>query len=111
MDILGPASTGTVKHVVMWRLQGRGPDERAIASARVKTAFEGLRGLIPGMLSLEVGTDPAAESDACHAVLVTEFESRAALEAYATHPAHVQVREELAGVRTARFQVDYQVSP
>ena len=30
-----------------------------------------------------------------------------ALRAYAEHPAHARVREELAGLRIARHQVDY----
>jgi hypothetical protein len=35
------------------------------------------------------------------------FESKEALAAYATHPAHVKIRDELEGVRIARYQVDY----
>jgi quinol monooxygenase YgiN len=44
---------------------------------------------------------------ACDVVLFSEFESREALAAYAQHPLHLQVREELGDLRTARHQVDY----
>ncbi|MFS2168636.1 Dabb family protein, partial [Variovorax sp. Varisp62] len=43
------------------------------------------------------------------AVLLSEFDSQAALDAYATHPEHLRVRMQLGDIRTARFQVDYSV--
>jgi len=42
-------------------------------------------------------------------VLYSEFESQAALEAYASHPEHLRVRDELVGIRIERHQVDYEV--
>ncbi|MNG33932.1 Stress responsive A/B Barrel Domain protein [compost metagenome] len=46
---------------------------------------------------------------ACDTVLLAEFESLAALKAYADHPEHLRVREQLAGLRIARHQVDYTI--
>jgi hypothetical protein len=60
------------------------------------------------MSHLEVGLDHSRVDYACDAVLVTEFGSQEALEAYASHPEHLRVRNELGDLRTARFQVDYQ---
>jgi hypothetical protein len=40
-------------------------------------------------------------------VLVSDFESQAALDAYATHPEHLRVKAEIGDMRTARHQVDY----
>ena len=45
---------------------------------------------------------------ACDVVLVSDFESRAALEAYAGHPEHMRVKLEVADLRIARHQVDYE---
>ncbi|WP_321797495.1 Dabb family protein [Caballeronia sp. J97] len=98
-----------IKHIVMWRVRGDTPAERDAASHLVKNSFEGLRGLIPGMNYMEIGLDSSGVDYACDVVLVTEFESREALEAYASHPEHLRVRKELGDVRTARFQVDYAV--
>lgn len=98
---------GSVRHIVMWRVRGDTPEERAGARARVKAAFEGLRGRIDGLTHIEVGLDFSGVDYACDVVLVTEFSDRAALEAYASHPEHLRVRQELADLRTARFQVDY----
>lgn len=98
-----------IRHIVMWRVRGETPRERQEARRLVKESFEGLRGRIPGMLRLEVGLDASAVDYACDAVLLTEFDSQAALDAYSTHPEHLAVRKLLGNIRTARFQVDYPV--
>jgi hypothetical protein len=95
----------------MWRLHGQTRDERAAAARIVKDGFEGLRGRIPGLHSLEVGIDSSGADHACDVVLVSDFESRGALDAYATHPEHERLKAALDGVRTARFLVDYEVEP
>lgn len=98
-----------IRHIVMWRLRGDSPQEMALARARVKQAFESLLGCIPGMRHLEVGIDSSGADYACDAVLVMDFDSQAALEAYANHPEHLRVRHELGTLRTSRHQVDYVV--
>lgn len=98
-----------IRHIVMWRVRGDTAAERHEARQLVKESFEGLRGLIPGMLKLEVGLDSSAVDYACDVILITEFDSPTALDAYATHPEHLRVRERLGDIRTARFQVDYRV--
>jgi hypothetical protein len=98
-----------IRHIVMWRLRGDTPPELQEARWLVKESFEELRGRIPGMLKLDVGLDSSAVDYACDAVLITEFDSQAALDAYATHPEHLRVRELPRDIRTARFQVDYRV--
>jgi hypothetical protein len=44
---------------------------------------------------------------ACDVVLRSEFTSQQALDAYAKHPGHLRVRDELGDIRIARHQVDY----
>ena len=102
-----PRDEERVKHIVMWNVLGSSEEEKAASVAAVKSCFERLRGLIPGMTRLEIGVDFSRVQYACDIVLYTEFESRDALTAYATHPAHLKVRDELEGVRIARYQVDY----
>jgi hypothetical protein len=96
-----------VKHIVMWNLRGETEHERLANIEKLKVAFEGLRGLIPGLLTLEIGVDVSNIDYACDVVLYSEFDSVEALEGYASHPAHLRVREELGNVRTTRHQVDY----
>ena len=81
-----------IRHVVMWNVAGATEPERAMARTTVKTAFESLRNRIPGMTHLEVGADFSAADYACDLILVADFESREALDAYATHPEHARTR-------------------
>lgn len=99
-----------IRHIVMWRVRGANVQERAVACLQIKQAFESLRGRVPGLRHLEVGIDSSRAVHACDAVLLSEFESQSALEAYATHPEHLRVRSELDGLRIARHQVDYAVA-
>ena len=96
-----------IKHIVMWNVRGATPDQKDEAIRLVKSRFEGLVGRIPGLLHLEVGEDQSGVDYACDLVLYTEFASRQALDAYARHPEHMRVREELGDIRLARYQVDY----
>ncbi len=96
-----------IKHIVMWNLAGETPEERRQACLFLKEQFEGLAGLIPGLLKIEVGVDFSRIDYACDVVLYSEFDSQEALDGYATHPEHLRVRGELGNTRIARYQVDY----
>jgi heme-degrading monooxygenase HmoA len=99
-----------IKHIVMWNMAGDTLEDRSEAAKFLRSRFEGLRGEVPGLLHLEVGLDHSRVDYACDVVLYTEFESQEALDAYATHPAHLRVKGELGQMRIARFQVDYAVA-
>ena len=96
-----------IKHIVMWNLTGKTSSEKAKAAEIVRSKFEGLVGIIPGLSRLEIGIDISHVSYACDVVLYSEFDSLEALKLYATHPDHLRIRDELEGVRIARYQVDY----
>ncbi len=98
-----------IKHIVMWNLRGDTAEAKARAIEVLKSSFESLRGRIPGLLHLEIGVDSSRIDYACDVVLYSEFESQAALDAYAMHPEHLRVKQELADLRIARHQVDYRV--
>ena len=102
--------SGPIRHIVMWRLRGETPAERTAARSKVKTLFEGLKGRIEGLTHIEVGVDVSDVDYACDVVLFSEFTDSAALAAYATHPEHLRVREELGDLRIGRFQVDYPIN-
>lgn len=98
-----------IKHIVMWNVRGDSAGDKTEAIAKLKQAFESLRGKVPGLLALEIGVDSSRIDYACDVVLYSEFESQAALEAYAVHPEHLRVKAELGDMRIARHQVDYAV--
>ena len=98
-----------IRHLVMWRVRGDDPREKAANIAMLKRSFESLRGVVPGLVTLEVGVDSSGVDHACDVVLFSEFVSQDALDAYASHPEHLRVKRELGDLRIARHQVDYAV--
>jgi hypothetical protein len=99
-----------IRHIVMWNVRNGSPEEKQANIERVRHGFHGLRGRIPGLMHLEIGIDTSRVDYACDVVLYSEFESQAALDAYASHPEHLRVRDALAGIRSERHQVDYEVT-
>ncbi len=99
-----------IKHIVMWRLKEKANGVDKASNARlIKDKLEALRGRIPGLLALEVGIDYSATENSSDLVLYSEFESKAALEAYQEHPAHKAVMPFVLEARAERRQVDYEV--
>lgn len=98
-----------IRHIVMWNLRGASREEKARNALALQRSFHSLRGRVPGLLHLEIGIDTSGADYACDVVLYSEFESQAALDAYAAHPEHQRVKDEVADLRIARHQVDYAV--
>jgi hypothetical protein len=100
-----------VRHIVLWRLRdsanGRSKAENA---AEVKRLLEGLNGKIPGLIKLEVGFDFSRTDESSDIVLYSEFETRAALDVYQTHPLHEAVKPFVMAARSERRLIDYTVS-
>jgi Stress responsive A/B Barrel Domain len=96
-----------IKHIVFWNVAGSSDVERSNNIAKVRLAFEGLQGKIPGLLKLEIGVDISKIDYACDLALYTEFESPQALAIYANHPEHQKAKQALGDIRIARHQVDY----
>ena len=98
-----------VKHLVLWKLKatahGRSAAENAVA---IKEKLEGLRGRIPGMLRIEVGIDFSRTDSSSDGALYSEFELRAALDAYQAHPDHKAVMPFILEARSERRLVDFE---
>jgi len=98
-----------IKHIVMWRLKDSAHGNDKATNARlIKQMLEALRGKIPGMLKIEVGIDYSATDQSADVVLYSEFESRAALDAYQVHPEHKAVMPFIGEARSERRLVDYE---
>ena len=100
-----------IVHIVFWRLHeqanGRTRQENAL---EMKRRFEALVGVIPGLTRCEVGIDVSRTPDSSDVALYSEFESKAALDAYQPHSAHKEIVGFLKGVRGERRVVDYETS-
>lgn len=98
-----------IRHIVMWNLAGDSTEAKQRNIEILRNSFHSLQGRIPGMRHLEIGVDSSGVDYACDVVLYSEFDSQAALDAYATHPEHMRVKSEIGAMRIARHQVDYAV--
>jgi heme-degrading monooxygenase HmoA len=98
-----------IRHIVMWNVRGASQAEKDAGVEQLRRGFHSLRGRVPGLLHLEVGADQSRVDYACDVVLYSEFESQEALDAYATHPEHLRVKQDIGDLRIARHQVDYRV--
>ncbi|MCR5775936.1 MAG: Dabb family protein [Lachnospiraceae bacterium] len=82
-----------VRHIILWQLKDECSDEKkAEVKAGIKEGLEGLVGKVPGLLKVNVHTEPLASSNA-DVMLESEFESAEALKGYAVHPDHVAVAD------------------
>lgn len=98
-----------VKHIVMWKLketaEGNGKEQNA---GIIKEKLEGLRGRIPGLISIEVGIDVNRSEMAFDVVLYSEFESLEALQGYQKNPEHLKAAGFVRAVKENRVVVDYE---
>lgn len=84
-----------LKHVILWKLKkGLSESEAQEAKMGIKEALEALKGVVPGLLQINVETDPLPGSNA-DIYLDSTFEDENALKVYAEHPAHVKIKDEL----------------
>ena len=96
-----------VRHIVLWSYKKELTDEqRREAGSRIRELLEAVAPLVPGTRSLRVVTEglPSGSRDVA---LLSEFESREALEAYQVHPAHLKAKEYVGSVTCGRACMDF----
>ena len=95
-------------HIVMWRFkdfaEGASKEENL---KQMKHRLEGLVGVVPQLVSAEVGIDFKHTDMSYDAVLISRFESEEDLAAYKIHPAHVAISTFCKEIREGRVVVDY----
>jgi hypothetical protein len=98
------------KHVVLWTLKetvgGKSPEENA---REVKSRIEALKARIPEIIMIEVGIGFGRGDGSADVVLYSEFRDQQALEAYRTHPDHVEAAAFILSVAERLAIIDYEV--
>lgn len=74
-------------HIVVWKYR---PEVEATAREEHVARLRALASLVEGLESLSVGFDMLKLPRSYHTGLVAIFRDRAALDAYTTHPQHVE---------------------
>lgn len=99
-----PAIGAALTHVVLFRCRPPVEENRAAVVA----TLQALAGQIPALRSLSVGADVLGTARSYDVALIAQFDDRAGLEAYQTHPAHVQALQVVQGATTGSVAVDFE---
>jgi hypothetical protein len=96
-----------VVHIVMFKFK---EENRQANLIQAKQMLENLMGAVPTLRSMDVGMNFAKEERAMDLSIITTFESKAGLEAYAVHPEHLKVVDFIKQVVEYSKVVDYERS-
>ena len=94
-----------VVHIVMFKFKEENKQANII---QAKQMLEELMGAVPTLRSMDVGLNFANEERAMDLSIITTFESKAGLEAYAVHPEHLKVVDFIKQVVEYSKVVDYE---
>ena len=99
-----------IRHIVMWKLKehAEGAD-RATNLATMQALLASCVDLVPGMLHFTTAVAAPGFEATCDIVLDSTFASRAALDAYQSHPHHVAMKPFIGAIRAERQCMDYEV--
>ncbi len=93
-----------ITHIVLFKLK----DESAESVEKARNILMDMKGKIPELKGMEVGTDITHSDRSYNLALITKFESINDLEAYQVHPVHVKVAEYMISVRASTVTVDFE---
>ncbi|MBD8531884.1 MULTISPECIES: Dabb family protein [unclassified Massilia] len=99
-----------IKHIVMWKLKDEAEGRDRLANAHeMKRRLDECATIVPGIRTFEVTLAQPGLEATYDVVLYSEFESKAALEAYAVHPTHKALVPFIGAIREGRQCMDYEV--
>ena len=94
-----------IRHVVMWKFRPGTENEARDFMEKLAALY----GVIPQIRRQEIGVDCSGSGKNYSAVLVSEFDSLADLEAYKNDPRHQAVSALCKAIREDRVAVDYEL--
>lgn len=93
-----------ITHIVLFKLIDKSPEN----IRKTRDVLAGLWGRVPQIRRLEVGADVVRSERSYDLALVAGFSTLSDLEAYQSHPAHVEVLEYMKKVKESSITVDYE---
>lgn len=99
----------SIRHVVVWKMNGADAAERATQAAEVARLLNGLDGVVPQLRSIFAGANNVYPDANWDVTLVSEFDSVADLDAYQVHPAHEAAAGYIRSVAAGRAAVDIEL--
>ncbi len=99
-----------LRHVVMWKLKDHAEGaDRAANLVKMQALLDSCIDLVPGMLQFTTAVAAPGFEATCDIILDATFASRAALDAYQSHPHHVAMKPFIGAIRAERQCMDYEV--
>lgn len=96
-----------VRHIVMWNFKDYiGVEQRLNYALQMKADIESLRNVIECIHDLNVYIDPLPSSNA-DIILISMFETEAALSNYQLHPEHQKIASFVGSIMKDRKCIDY----
>lgn len=93
-----------IVHIVMFKFKEENKKANII---QAKQVLENLMGAVPSLRSIDVGVNFSEEERAMDLSIITSFEGREGLDAYAMHPEHLKVVDFIKEVAEYSKVVDY----
>ena len=94
-----------IVHIVTFKFKEENKKANII---QAKQMLENLMGTVPSLRSMDVGVNFSPEERAMDLSIITAFESKEGLEAYAIHPEHLKVVDFIKTVVEFSKVVDYE---
>ena len=93
-----------IVHIVLFQFK---EEYKKANMIQAKQMLENLMGAVPSLRSIDVGMNFSEEERAMDLSIITAFESKEDLEAYAVHPEHLKVVDFIKSVVAYSKVVDY----
>ncbi|MCU1404081.1 MAG: stress responsive alpha-beta barrel protein [Glaciihabitans sp.] len=98
-----------IRHIVTWKLTATDETAKAEAYNAIADALGELVGVIPEIEALTVSRNVAFEDVNWDLVLVADYESIEALQAYQVHPQHVAAAAIVRSHVSERASIDFEL--
>jgi hypothetical protein len=98
-----------IRHIVSWKLISEDAEGKESGFDTIRTALEALPELIPEIRALQVGRNIAYLDSNWDVVLVADYDSLDALEAYQVHPDHQAAAAIIRPLVAQRSNVDFEI--
>ena len=98
-----------IRHIVTWKLKAQDATAKAEAVAAIAAVLEPLVHAVPGIRSLDVRGNIAYFDKNWDVLVIGDYDSLEALDAYQDHPEHVAAAAVVREHVTERASIDFEV--
>lgn len=99
-----------LKHIVMWKFKDEALGNDKDSNIReAKRMIESLKGRIESIRDIELGINVEGLTGSYDLVLYSAFDDAEGLNAYQTHPEHVEIIAFMKAATAERACVDYEI--